>query len=189
MKKSSVRLLLYLGILPLLLLPVNGADTRITKVARIDLPPKGKVLVNIHGTFRDLVRYAIFGEDGTFLMDLPQHSECQLTCEPGTKSFIAIGSNVAVVTADLVADKVYDLAIDRQGFSTKFVILAQDPKYRKNLESIEKKEKDNIFTLERDEAAVKFEAAQKERLLAIKSDFLGGKKSGRVARLGKDDCR
>jgi len=179
---------LVFGFLP----AANAAKTHLTKVARVEAPPAGKVLVNIHGTFRDLIRYPIFDDTGRFLMDMPQHSEYQLICEPGTKSFVAwisMGGNVVIATAELAPDKIYDLALERHGFAAKFVVLAKDPKYRKKLVALEKGEKDKVFTLDRDEAAIAFEASQKQHIEDIKRDFLGGKKSERVVHVSKDDCR
>ena len=126
-------------------------------------------------------------------MDLPGDCECQLVCEPGQKTFITWygTSSICVVTADLAPDKTYDLVLCLDQKGVIFVPLSQAPaKVRKlDLEGPRQKHAEKIFTLDRDEAALNFEASQKTHIEQIKTDFLGGTKSGRVVHVNKDDCR
>ena len=170
----------------------NAAKTHITKVTRISVPPAGKALVNIHRVFGGPIRNPIFDGSGNFLMDLPGTSECQLVCQPGQKVFITwYGANpINVVTADLAPDKTYDLLLLLDFWKgVLFIPVSQAPAKLHDLEKLEKKEADKVFTLERDEAALNFEASQKVHIEQIKTDFLGGNKSGRVVHVNKDDCR
>lgn len=167
----------------------NAAKTHITEVARISAPPAGKALVNIHRRLKDMlagnsIRSPIFDAGGTLLMDLPGDSECQLVCEPGQKTFITWygASSVCVVTADLAPDKKYDLVLCLDQKGVILVPLSQAPaKLRKlDLDGPKQQQAEKVFTLQRDEAALDYEASQKAHIEQIKTDFLGGKKSGRV---------
>jgi hypothetical protein len=171
----------------------NAAKTHVVAVSRIEAPPAGKALVNIHRVFENSVRCPIFDESGKFLMDLP-FGECQLVCEPGQKSFITwFGANpINVVTADLAPDKTYDLVFYIGGAwqgGLFFVPLSKASNKWNKLEKLEKEERNKIFALERDDAALKFEASQQKHINEIKADFLGGKKSDRVVHVNKDDGR
>jgi hypothetical protein len=167
----------------------NAAKTHLTEVARISAPPAGKALVNIHRRLKDSlagnsIRSPIFDGSGTFLMDLPGDCECQLVCEPGQKTFITWygASSVCVVTAELAPDKKYDLVLCLDSKGVVLVPLSQAPaKLRKlDLDGPKQQQAEKVFTLQRDEAALSYEASQKAHIEQIKTDFLGGKKSGRV---------
>jgi hypothetical protein len=123
-------------------------------------------------------------------MDLPDRGECQLVCEPGQKTFITwFGATVNVVTADLAPDKTYDLLIyDDFSKGILFVPLSQAPAKLRDLDKREGKRAEEVYTLERDDVALNFEASQKAHIEKIKADFLGGKKSNRVVHVNKDDC-
>ena len=167
----------------------NAAKTHITEVPRISAPPAGKALVNIHRRLKDMlagnsIRSPIFDESGTFLMDLPGDCECQLVCEPGQRTFITWygASSVCVVTADLAPDKTYSLLLCLDQNGVILVPLSQAPaKLRKlDLDGPKQQKAEKVFTLQRDETALSFEASEKDHIEQIKKDFLGGKKSGRV---------
>ena len=51
---------------------------------------------------------------------------------------------------------------------------------RQDLDGPKQQQAEKVFTLQRDEAALSYEASQKAHIEQIKTDFLGGKKSGRV---------
>lgn len=177
----------------------NAAKTHITLVSRLAAPPAGKALVNIHrlgpkGPWgSDDFRIPIFDETGKFLMDLPNKTECQLIFEPGTKTLITwFGANpVAVVTADLAQNKTYDFVFDVSIWKggTYLVPLSQAPHGLQNLEKLEEKMAKKVYVLERDEAALAYEASQQAHIEQIKADFLGGKKSARLVHVNQNDCR
>jgi hypothetical protein len=176
----------------------NAAKTHITQVSRLAAPPEGKALVNIYrvggqGPWGADIRIPIFDESGKFWMDLPKKSECQFVFEPGTKTLITwFGANpINIVTADLAPNKTYDLVFDVSVWrgGPFLVPLSQAPHDLQNVEKLEKKLGKKVYTLERDEVALAFETSQKAHIEQIKADFLGGKKSGRVIHVNKDDCR
>jgi len=174
----------------------RAADTTITPVPRIQAPPAGKALVNIHNKLRKdpfafghTICCPIFDESEKFLMDLPVQCECQLVCEPGQKVFITwFGVNPDDVTAmDLAPDKTYDLLLYLNWKGTILIPLSQASARMRSVEDLERDEK--VYALERNEVALKYEAAQKGKLDQIKKDFLGGRKSGRVVHVNINDCR
>ena len=73
-----------------LFIPVNcpAADIKVVETHRIEKPPAGKALINLHVTIAPFrMRTPIFDETGTLITDLPVHSASQLVCDPGVKSF------------------------------------------------------------------------------------------------------
>jgi hypothetical protein len=190
---SSLCLLMALAFAP----ASQAARTHITEVARQAAPPPGKALVNIHriggvGPFGADIRIPIFDETGKFLMDLPNKSECQLVFEPGTKSLITWfqSAPLNVVTMDLAPDKTYDLIFDAGIMTAPSLIpLSQASRGVRNIDKLENKIARKVYALDRDEVALAFESSQKDHLAQIKTDFLGGRKSDRVIRVKKDDCR
>jgi len=169
----------------------NGAKIKITQVARISLPPSGKALVNLYRPMGGPIRNPIFDETGKLLMDMPGKSTCQLVLEPGSKSLISwCGANpISVTSLNLAPDKTYDLVLAAVAFKGVFFVpLSQAPKKLKDLQKLEKAAP-GVYVMERDAEALAYEAMQKEKIEEIKRDFLGGRKSDRVVKVRKDDCR
>jgi hypothetical protein len=192
MKFNSARSFFTAAILILAVLAPaasRAAKTVVIGAARIAAPPDGKALVNIHRRIKGPIRCPIFDENGTFLMDLPAKSECQLVCPPGQNTFITwLGANpVKVMVADLAPDKTYDLLLDLDWKGVVFIPLTQASAKLRDPEKLEKKEA--VCILERNEVALNYEASQKAHIAKIKADFLGGKKSDRVIHVSKSDCR
>jgi hypothetical protein len=167
----------------------------ISKVARINQPPAGKVLVNFHrpSNWGGAEKFAICDGDGKMLIDLPGGSEFQLVCDPGERIFIGWADQVSVVKADLAADKTYDVVVDISLGWVRGNIwlnpLAKGDARRDRLTEFEKREGKRVLGLNRTRYVEKYEAKNQERIQQIKRDFLGGDKSDRARLLQKDDCR
>ncbi|MBA2481420.1 MAG: hypothetical protein H0V44_12220 [Planctomycetes bacterium] len=82
--------------------------------ARIDTPPEGKALVNVHrpstayGSGADLIVW----DGDTVIGNTHGKDMFQYVCEPGAHVFHARQANVSVLRADLAAGKTYDIVTD-----------------------------------------------------------------------------
>jgi hypothetical protein len=170
-----------------------GLPKHLTKTTRIEAPPSGKALVNIHRpSGYGGGKFAVFEASGKMLIDMPGGCEFQYVCDPGQHVFIGWADHVTVVKADVAADKIYDIMIDiGMGWvkaNIRLVPLAKGDERRAKLADFERREK-NVLALNRNEHVEKYEAKNKDRIADIKKDFLGGDKTDRVSVLNKDDCR
>jgi hypothetical protein len=156
---------------------------------RIQAPPEGKALVNFHrigGAFT----FALCNRDGAFLCDVPPYGEFQYLCDPGEQVFIGwlLQSPVSVVQAQVDAGKVYDILIFESAWERPHLVPLsnQDPR-RAHLTEYEAQE--DLVSLNRLLRVAKSEAQVQPKIEEIRRDFLGGPKSDRFQKLGKDDCR
>ena len=171
-----------------------GLPKDLTKATRLAAPPSGKAIVNFHrpSNWGGAERFAIFGQDGKMLIDLPGGCEFQYVCDPGEHVFIAWADHVTVIKADVAADKVYDIMIDiGMGWvrgNIQLIPLVKGDERRDKLADYERREK-KVVALNRNKHVTDYEEKSQNRIEQIKKDFLGGDKSDRVTRMSKDDCR
>ncbi len=218
MKNRSSLLLILITSLALSLAPAaRAADIQISKVPRIEAPPAGKALINFHQIYRSWFRVPIFDENFKLVIDLPGNSGHQLVCAPGPKTFYTQvpggGGAIQVIAVEAAADKTYDVVffkarakgvvpltqlpdlagrlakIDKSKKTPDEKQAAREAAIKERLQAIYRCEGQRIYALEPSEAVTQYEASKRAHHEGVKRDFLGGPKSDRVLRIGKEAGR
>ena len=170
-----------------------GGTRGMVPAIAVSQPTAGKALVNFHrpSNWGGGYTFQIFNDKGVLLGNVKGKSRVQAMCEPGENIFIGNGSNVSVIKAHLLADKVYDVVCDVGMGMWKASIaihpLSKIDARRSHLAEWEANEKS--LTVIRDAHTLKMEKKVQPEIPVILADFLNGDKKDRVMVLNSDDCR
>jgi hypothetical protein len=153
-------------------------------------PPSGKALVCIHRPAAHGGRFVKTGVwDSTHLVGaLGSGHSVAYVCDPGQHYFVSRSSDmVAVVEAQLLADKTYDLRVETGGLVPSLKIKPlkpSDPEAKK----VAQWSKENLWVVPGQSAAA-YEQKKGESVEEILRDFVHGSKQNRVEHLSSEDHR
>jgi hypothetical protein len=173
-------------------MPEHEWVTRHAKAERLNTPPNGKALLNLHrpGYIYQQFAYGVYTGEGRFLADVPIMAVAQCVVEPGEHVLIGwlMSMPVSVVRASVLADRVYDIWIEESpSITPRLVPLLKNDGRRAQLPEWEAAE--DPVALKRLDRVVRSETNARAKIERVKQVFLGGPKSGRVMVLGEQDSR
>jgi hypothetical protein len=183
-------------------------DQNVARSQRVSQPPPGKALVNFHrpsgwaGSFLA----PVFNGNRDFIGLLRGASEFQWICPPGEQVFIGWSEepvamkltkgqsgSVAVLQAEVQADKIYDIMVDlTPGWgapAVAFSPLVSGSERRNRLAEFEGREKTVTSGVQQTVPVAEYRRMRQSRADGILQDFLHGSKKDRLRYLKKEDFR
>jgi len=186
-----------ISVLAVLCFVMPGCGIKFMKIApmgaKITTPPEGKTVVNFHrptsyGGGEPLYVFDRY----KFIGNCIGSTSFQYVCDPGEHVFIGHGETRTVISAQLLADKVYDVVVDvGMGMwraSVKLYALRKNDERRHHWQDWEAGD-ERLLVLDELQPIANHEDRLQSENSEIMNDFLGGDKVERLQVLKEDDHR